>query len=217
MHKRPYTSYNIFFLIPYVIWIVIGGILYLTFPDKHDIFFWVNTHYNDALDVIMYCATWLGEGITITVLALLLLVFPCCRNWWYVVSAAACTIIPAELTQFVKHIVDNPRPINYFHNAEWIHTVSGWPILMLNSFPSGHTTGAFSFFCFLSFLLPAKLKWMAIIFFMLALTVGYSRMYLAAHFYEDVYGGSIMGGTVTILVFSVMKKYENVFFKKVQQ
>ena len=56
-------------------------------------------------------------------------------------------------------------------------------------------------------------KW-GLLFFLLALSVCYSRLYLAAHFFDDVYAGSIVGAVTTTLIFSVMNKYKDRFFKK---
>jgi len=78
----------------------------------------------------------------------------------------------------------------------------------------GHSTGAFSFFCFLSLILTARYKAFGLLFFLLALSVCYSRMYLAAHFFDDVYAGSILGTTLTMLMFSIMNQYKSKFFKK---
>ena len=88
-----------------------------------------------------------------------------------------------------------------------------WPVLMKNSFPSGHTTGAFSLMCFLSFMLPARYRPWGIVLFFIALMVAYSRLYLAAHFYEDAYVGSIIGGFGTLIIYTIMKRYQPYFFK----
>jgi membrane-associated phospholipid phosphatase len=44
--------------------------------------------------------------------------------------------------------------------------------------------------------------------------VGYSRMYVAAHFFADVYVGSILGVSFTLLVIALMRRYEHLFFKR---
>jgi len=45
------------------------------------------------------------------------------------------------------------------------------------------------------------------LFFIVALLVGYSRMYVAAHFFADVYVGSIVGVVITTLCYVLMTKY----------
>jgi membrane-associated phospholipid phosphatase len=89
-----------------------------------------------------------------------------------------------------------------------MHYRPEWPVLLERSFPSGHSEGAFSFLCFLSLLLPYRYNKLGILFFLLALTVCYSRIYLAAHFFEDVYAGSIIGTVATTLIFSFMVRYK---------
>jgi len=213
LQQKPYSAYNPFFLVPYVLWILVGGILFLAY-DKQTLFAAVNTHYSDIGNVVMYYATWIGEGTLIAiVLFLLLLIVPAFRNWWFFVTALLCASLPALVSQWVKHLHNLPRPLNYFNKAAWIHILPNWPVLMKNSFPSGHTTGAFSLMCFLSMMLPPKYRVWGMLFFFIALLVAYSRLYLAAHFFEDVYVGSIIGGSVTLVIYAIMKNYQHYFFK----
>lgn len=214
MPKLPYTSYNLFFIIPYVIWIVTGGCLLLAYPDPYILFSLVNTHYNGILNNVMFYITWLGNGVIITLLLLIPFSMASFRNWWYFTAATLCNSLPALMEQWLKRLFDKPRPIYYFHNATWIHTESGWPILLVHSFPSGHTTGVFSLCCFVSLLLRPRYKWLGIPLLLVALTVAYSRLYLAAHFFLDVYVGSILGGTSSLLIYFIMKKYQHFFFRK---
>ena len=95
-----------------------------------------------------------------------------------------------------------------------MHYLASWPSLVNNSFPSGHSEGAFSFFCLASLLLPEKYSRFGFLFFMLALGVGYSRIYLTAHFFEDVYAGSIIGGIVTTIIYSFMYQFKARFSKE---
>ena len=175
---------------------------------RRDIFHAVNTNYNSAMDEMMYYITWLGQGsVIITVLAFLLL-FPPFRNWWYFFTALLCNIIPFFIQQILKSLINAPRPHLRFYDKLWMHYLPDWPYLLERSFPSGHSAGAFSFFCFLSLLLPPRYGKMGFVFFVLALGVCYSRLYLAAHFFEDVYAGSIIGTITTTLIFAYMAKYK---------
>ena len=47
---------------------------------------------------------------------------------------------------------------------------------------------------------------MKFVFFLIALLVGYSRVYLSQHFFEDVYVGSIIGVSVTLVVYYLLSK-----------
>jgi membrane-associated phospholipid phosphatase len=118
----------------------------------------------------------------------------------------------ASLTsQFLKSVFfnDEPRPLTYFRDTpEVLHHVPGVPLWAFNSFPSGHTITAFSIALTLLYLLSPPLPWNAgtrrriwigsILLFVWACSIGYSRMYLAEHFFRDVYGGAIIGVLTTM-------------------
>ena len=182
--------------------------------SQKELFAAVNTHHTAVSDVLMYGATWMGTGQVVTASLLFLMVLRPFRNLRYFVFAALCNIVPFITQQLLKTYFDCPRPLNYFHHASWIHIQPWWPELYHRSFPSGHSEGSFSFFCFLSLLLPAKYHRFGALFFVLAITVCYSRLYLAAHFFEDAYAGSIIGVTLTTLVYSVVSRYQHVFTRK---
>ena len=85
---------------------------------------------------------------------------------------------------------------------------------MERSFPSGHTSAAFTLFCLVAILLPRPYRYWGVVFFILALLIGYSRIYLAAHFFLDVYVGSIIGTIFTLIVLAIMNSRAHLFFKK---
>ena len=208
MLKERNIPYNKYFLIPFLGWVIIGGLLQMIFTQEQ-LFAAINTHFNDPLNFILYYTTWMGTGQVITLCLLLLMFLKPFRNLWYFAAASVCNLIPFFTQQWLKSYFDCPRPLYYFHEARWIHILPDWPVLMHRSFPSGHSEGAFCFFCFLSLLLPEKYYKVGAVLFVLALAVCYSRLYLAAHFFEDVYAGSIMGAVMSMLLFAVMKKYKS--------
>jgi len=211
--KKPYTSYNLYFLVPFLLWLVVGGIMLLMY-DKQTLFTMVNTHYSSFTDVVMSAATQMGEASFITIVLLLLLSLSSLRNWWYFTTALIANVLPTVFTQLLKHWADAPRPLKYFNDAAWIHILPTWQRLTEHSFPSGHTCGAFGMYCLLSCLLKPAYKYVGIIFFCLAMLVAYSRMYLAAHFFADVYVGSIVGTAVSIVTLWLMRKAQPYFFRK---
>jgi membrane-associated phospholipid phosphatase len=190
-----------------------GGLL-LSAYSKQAIFLAINTHYSAFGDVLMYYVTWMGQAEVIIPCLSLLMIMPRFRNWWYFVTALLCNLVPFFVQHYIKGWLNHPRPQLVFCNTPGMHCLPHWPVLLHNSFPSGHSEGAFSFFCFLSLILTAHYRWAGALFFLLALAVGYSRIYLAAHFFDDVYIGSIIGMAGTTLVFSVMARYRDSFFKK---
>jgi membrane-associated phospholipid phosphatase len=76
----------------------------------------------------------------------------------------------------------------------------------MNSFPSGHTSAAFSLFICLALITPRK--W-APLWVVSAWAVAYSRIYLSQHFLEDVLLGSVIGLFSTIAIYMLMDFYFN--------
>lgn len=209
MHRKQNISYNPFFLFPFLLWVVVGGLL-LIVSNQHDLFFLINTHYNTYADFVMYYFTWMGEGVVIIGVLFLLMLIPALRNWWYFFLALCCNLIPFFIQQLLKSYYNAPRP-RLQYGTTGMHYLPDWPELLHKSYPSGHSEGAFSFFCFLSLLLPPRYRAIGLLFFLLAFAVAYSRVYLTAHFFADVYAGSIIGGVTTTIIFSVMTKYKDLY------
>ena len=207
MLKKIYRS-NPWFLIPFTVWVVVGSIMYFSM-SKQELFALFNTHHTDAIDKMMFSITWMGQGEIIVPVLLGLLAIPRYRNWWYFITACICNMLPFLISQGIKSWLDWPRPLNFFNHAVWIHYVPTWPELLYRSFPSGHSEAAFSFFCFLSLLLMPDTKKFGALFFVLAMGVGYSRMYLAAHFFSDVYVGSILGTGITTIGYLLMEQVKD--------
>jgi membrane-associated phospholipid phosphatase len=117
------------------------------------------------------------------------------RKALIVASAYALTSLFAQL---VKHMVRSPRPKLYFQDQLGrIHFVKGMYIDMHDSFPSGHTVTAFMLAVLAAYW--SKNKAWGPVFLLLAMAVGYSRMYLSEHFFEDVVAGSVIGFVLTVV------------------
>ena len=104
---------------------------------------------------------------------------------WRLISNAGSTVTTYLLNLAIKKLVKRPRPF-----ITDVHLV---PVYRPDeySFPSGHTSSAFSAVTSLSRVYP---KWYVIApSFLWASAVGYSRMYLGVHYPTDVTSGAVLG------------------------
>lgn len=160
---------------------------------REEIYFAVNSHYYPLADVIAPYITDLGNFWTIIVLSALLIIFSYAKAFMLLLVNA----ITALFAQIVKHIFDAPRPKLYFKDQlPHIHFVKGVDMLMLHSFPSGHTVTAFSTAVLFTYWCKNKVWGLPLL--VVAILVGYSRMYLSEHFFEDVTAGSVIGVIATV-------------------
>lgn len=213
MRKRLHISYNLYFFIPFLLWVIGGGILMSKYT-RRELFETINNHYNPTADVVMYYITMLGQAeVIVPVLALVMLI-PAYRTRWYFITATLTNVIPLLAEQLMKTYYNLPRPLKYYNDPTWAHILPHWPYLHDRSFPSGHSEGAFCFLYFLALLLPKRYAFFGLLLFIPALAVCYSRVYLAAHFFEDVYVGSIIGVVGAGIVYSILKNNKELFYRK---
>ncbi|MFA6084946.1 phosphatase PAP2 family protein [Mucilaginibacter sp.] len=182
-----------YFLIPYIVVLCACLVVKLLFT-RSEIYFAVNGVYSNWAD---YCApfiTDIGDGITVIVLSAILALFSY-RYAFLMITSYAITSLTAQI---LKYSFDMPRPKVYFSNQlDKVHFVKDLYILSVHSFPSGHSVTAFSAGVVVTYLVKNKM-W-GILLLGVAILVGYSRMYLSQHFFEDVLAGSVIGVMVTIL------------------
>lgn len=192
---------NAYFLLPYLLFAVTGGII-LLMHSKREIHLAINAHYSAAGDVIFYWFTQLGDGIVAAVIGLLL-IWRAPRKG---LAVAASMVGGMVIAQVLKHVFfsHEPRPKLYFESInEKIRLLPDFDNYIYDSFPSGHTTQAFALCCSIAFLVPKRYNWAKFLLFGTALAIGYSRMYLSQHFFRDVYFGALIGTAVSLLTFTL--------------
>ena len=181
------------FLIPYLLILCICLVLKLIYT-KAEIYFAVNSFNSPLADFLAPFATDLGNGWMAVAIAAVLTLFSY-RKALIVASAYAVTSI---IAQILKYIFDAPRPKLYFkEELNKIHFVKAVDILSLHSFPSGHTVSAFTLAVIFTYW--SRNKALGPVFLLIAVMVGYSRMYLSEHFFEDVSAGSVIGVVITVI------------------
>ena len=178
---------NTAFFIPYFLFLLAGGII-LVLWDKTDIHLYINRHNNPSADFFFSNWTNLGLGLMIIPVAVVLAFI----RFRYMIISVTGFLLTGILTLSVKSIFHAPRPIIVFAQLhQSIYFVPKVVMQSWNSFPSGHTATSFCMFCLLA--VYTKNKFVKFLFFIIALLIAYSRMYLSEHFLKDVYAGSIIG------------------------
>jgi len=162
-------------------------IVFLLTYGKADSFLVINKYNSPEFDYVFKFWTYLGDGIIWIPLFAYVLLFK--RN--YFVAVLSALIISTILTHFLKRVVypNEFRPIVVL--GDKVRVIQGYYMNREHSFPSGHTTTAFT----LALLLASVVKKNFWVYFfpVVAFFVGYSRVYLAQHFVGDVLAGIFVG------------------------
>jgi len=172
---------------------------FLVLFSKADIHIWLNRHHSDFFDWFFRHITFLGDGIFLLFLALLLL-FYSLRSVVFLVTAYLSTgIVIQVLKRFIFE--DYLRPVKYLQDLAPLHLVNGVPVLTAHSFPSGHATTAFVIFLGLAII--GRSRYVQVFCFIIACLTAYSRVYLSHHFLVDVIAGSMIGTLGTLAIYPI--------------
>jgi undecaprenyl-diphosphatase len=114
-----------------------------------------------------------------------------------VLLSVLAAVILADLTALgLRRAVGRPRPWRHYPEPHPLGHIPKDP-----SFPSGHTAIAFAAATVLSYYRP---KW-APAFFLLAVAIGFSRIYVGVHYPLDVLGGAVLGALLGGLVIVLLR------------
>jgi membrane-associated phospholipid phosphatase len=151
----------------------------------------MNQHIHCAfLDSIFCGITYLGDGVTVLIV---ILFFLWKRKYNLALAIVIAYLTSGLLAQLIKHLVEAPRPAAILKDSGIIKLVEGVTFHMKNSFPSGHTTTAYAIAIVLVAYTTRYKNIIALILFILATLVAYSRIYLGQHFPLDILAGAILG------------------------
>jgi len=154
--------------------------------------------------------SFLGDGgIFLIVLSIIFMLFKKTRRYG---AAILLSIgIGALITNlWLKPWICRPRPYtnegSIFHEL-WL--VMGQHSESDKSFPSGHTTAAFSAMTAVFLVGNRRISWTAFIF---GILMGISRIYLAVHYASDVLGGIVVGLVAGSIGYFICTKIPAVFY-----
>jgi len=214
-HKGNHTQFVIFLFW----WAIIILFAASAFILKGEDVLFINGNYSLWQDNFFKLITTLGEGwIFVPVFIVSLFI-----RYSLSLSILAMAILHGLVCAFAKRVLfyDAPRPSAIIDN-ELLHFVSEVDVHKFHSFPSGHTATIFCFAVLLSLLVRNRFATFS--FLLIALMVGYSRIYLLQHFLIDVTAGALIGVVSAFMVMYIFDRvqlpsnfYHQLKIKKIQR
>ncbi|XRP96646.1 phosphatase PAP2 family protein [Methanocaldococcus sp. 16A] len=160
------------------------------------LFYLINSHYNSILDTIMpIISKTVYPLIAITILIILI------KNRKFGIKLIFVLFLAAVIAFSLKYLINEPRPYLVLENVHLLCYEGYEP-----SFPSGHTTLAFT----LATTLLHLSRKIGLLFLIWAILVAYSRVYVGVHYPFDIFAGIIIGilcGYIIKIDNSKLKKF----------
>jgi len=169
------------------------------------LFLWLNSLHTPALDPVMAWITGTKEWVPFYLLLVVFLIWKYKWKTIYMVVGIALLITACDqfTSTFMKPYFSRLRPC---HNPEiqgLIHLVKGCGGKY--GFASSHAANTFGLATFFWLILRDRFPW-AKYFFIWALIVSYSRIYIGVHYPADVITGGLIGIIFGYLIFKIYEK-----------
>lgn len=159
-----------------------------------------NGFHTSFLDGFFPLFTELANGWVPVALSLLLLF----HSWRSFLMMGLSTGLSALVVQSLKRLVfeGEDRPSMFLGQMQGLHLVAGVDLHHHFSFPSGHSTAAFSM-C-LALAVVAGKRFPAVLLACAAALLAYSRVYLSQHFTSDILAGMAVGCITATMVYLLL-------------
>lgn len=162
------------------------------------IFYFINhTISNPLLDILMPVITNFGLLPYLVILTALFCINLRGKGIYPFLLTQVSIFLSRWICRFLKEFFNRPRPFVILENVRVIEIE-----YYTFSFPSGHTTVAFAFATVLAFKIPRY----RIPVFIIAVLIGFSRIYVGAHYPSDVIAGMALGCGVSGVILFIEKK-----------
>ncbi len=166
--------------------------------SKINCFLILNSMHTKWLDIIFINLTFLGDGLFSAIAAAL--VFFLWKLHRLSIHIIVAYLVSGLTAQLLKRLFMAPRPRQIITASMYQSFIEGITGVGWDSFPSGHTTSVFALATILALHINKK-NW-GLFFLIMAILVGYSRIYLGQHFLQDVVAGAILGTGMGVVVYS---------------
>jgi membrane-associated phospholipid phosphatase len=176
----------------------------LLFYSKADGFFLLNPYHSGFADFIFIYFTYLGDGFFCIAIGVFLFFF---KKRFLSLMVLSSYAVSGIIAQLLKYYIIEARPAVFLKDTSYKYFIENVTLHNLHAFPSGHSASAFAMAAALSFAVINK-KY-PLFFLATAILVGYSRIYLAQHFLDDVFAGAIIGLLSAIFCWIFLSKIFN--------
>ncbi len=184
------------------------------------LFLFINNNFHfSMLNENMRAVTFLGNGWIVYWLILLFVYIYNKQNFKKSLFLLIITqLVPGIFDIILKRLINRPRPIVAMHKLieqGTVHIDLLGRHLTEYSFPSGHSTTAFSLAVAMAYFFPKHYK----LFYILAAIVAFSRVYDGEHYPLDVIAGGILGygfAKLTLIIYKKITKTKGYNFEKIK-
>jgi membrane-associated phospholipid phosphatase len=169
------------------------GFALVVLIDKGEMVLLLNSIHTPELNQFFKLVTQLGEWIGGVLVGLALLLFA--QRKYFVVFLISIGLSSLSAQLLKREVYPNEkRPAAHI---EELNEIADFERHIDYTFPSGHTTAAFTFYTIVA-LSFASMR-LQVFSFVLAFLVGLSRIYLGQHFLHDVVAGAVLGIVICTL------------------
>ncbi|MEO6132709.1 MAG: phosphatase PAP2 family protein [Saprospiraceae bacterium] len=169
------------------------GLVFSLIQQKAQFLIWLVHYRIPYADYYFYYATRLAEPVGFMACAIFLWFY----SWKKMITVPFAGAIVLVVSFSLKLLFHHERPSLYLSRIAYDGPLAVLTYPMLsgnNGFPSGHSMAAWALYTLVA--AHTKKTWMSALCLMCALSVSISRVYLMAHFLEDV----VFGGAVGVLI-----------------
>ncbi|MEP7252501.1 MAG: phosphatase PAP2 family protein [Ginsengibacter sp.] len=201
MNLRSLYNDNRNFFLAFFVFVFICILLLIAYTKTNG-FYLLNFYHSNILTYFFIYVTYLGDGFFCIVIGLLLLFF---KKRFLGLMVLVSYALSGLIAQVLKYFILEPRPAILLKDSGYRYFIDDVTLHNLHAFPSGHTASAFALAAALAFALSNKAYSMLLL--LGAILVGYSRIYLAQHFLDDVLAGAVIGVLSAVVCQLVLQKY----------